>query len=83
MAKKITNPISCVVTETNGQHRVRGDYGVDSEGVKERRSLEFDLTPPTINDIHEQLVEAINAKEGTTGEPVPEVEPEPEPLPEP
>lgn len=78
MAKRITNPISCVVTEVNGEHSVRADYGVESEGVHARRSIEFELTAPTINDIHEQTVEAINAEEGTTGEPTPEGEPEPE-----
>lgn len=82
MPKKITNPISCVITEKNGVHRVRADYGIDSEGVKQRRSIEFELTPQTINDIHEQTVAAINAEEGTTGDPVPE-HPEPEPQPEP
>ncbi len=72
MPKKITNPISCVVTETNGEHRARADYGVDSEGVKQRRSIEFELLPTTIADIHEETVAAINAEEGTTGDPEPE-----------
>ena len=72
MPKKIKNPISCVVTETNGVHRVRADYGVKSQGVEERRSIEFDLKPETINDIHEETVAAINAEEGTTGDPEPE-----------
>ena len=72
MPKKIKNPIACVVTETDGVHKVRADYGVESEGCKERRSIEFELTPDTINDIHEQTTEAINTEEGTTGEPEPE-----------
>ncbi len=72
MPKKITNPISCVVTETNGVHTVRADYGVESEGVHARRSIEIELLPTTIADIHEETIAAINAEEGTTGEPTPE-----------
>jgi len=84
MAKIIRNPISCVVTETDGTHSCRADYGVESEEVKERRSipregLVFTLTPQTINDIHEQTIAAINAAEGTTGEPEPDEPEEPEP----
>ncbi len=82
MAKKITNPISCVVTEVDGEHRVRADYGVScDDGIKERRSIEITLLPTTLADIHEELVAAINAHEGTTGDPEPE-QPEPEPEPE-
>lgn len=72
MPKKITNPISTVVTEIDGEHTVRADYGVVSDGVKERRSIEYTMTPQTITDIHEETVAAINAEEGTTGEPEPE-----------
>ncbi len=71
MPKRITNPISTVVTETNGVHKVLADYGIESDGVKERRSWEFDLKPETIIDIHEETVEAINDHEGTSGEPTP------------
>ena len=78
MAKKITNPIATVVVHTDGEHTVRADYGVESEEVKERRSIEFELKPETITDIHEETIAAINAEEGTTGEPEPEEEPEPE-----
>ncbi len=72
MAKKIKNPISCVVTEVNGSHSVRADYGIESEGVHTRRSIEFELLPTTIADIHEETIAAINAHEDTTGEPTPE-----------
>ena len=75
MAKVIRNPISCVVTETDGEHRCRADYEVESDGVKQRRSIQFELQPGTISDIHEETMAAINAEEGTTGDAVPE-EPE-------
>ena len=79
MGKKITNPIATVVIRTDGESKVRADYGVKSEGVGERRSIEFELLPETINDIHEETVAAINAHEGTTGEPE-HGDPEPEEL---
>lgn len=66
MVKKIKNPIATVVTEANGGHSVRADYGVVSEGVEERRSMEITLTPGTINDIHEEVIAQIHAHEGTT-----------------
>ncbi len=72
MAKRITNPISTVVTEVDGVQKGRADYGVESEGIHARRSIQFDLSPETLNDIHEETVAAINAEEGTTGEPEPE-----------
>ena len=72
MAKRITNPISAVVTERNGVVTGRADYGVESEGVHDRRSIEVTFNANTLNDIHEEMVEAINDEEGTTGEPTPE-----------
>ena len=66
MAKKIKNPISVVVTENDGIHTVRADYGVTSEGVEERRSMEITLLPTTLNDIHEESIAQIHAHEGTT-----------------
>jgi len=78
MAKKITNPISCVVTEVNGVHTCRADYGVESDGVKERRSIVTELKPKTILDIHEETMEAINTEEGTTGDVISEPEPDSE-----
>ncbi len=71
MPKKITNPISAVVTEVDGVVTGRADYGVESDGIKERRSMEVTFLPNTLNDIHEEMIEAINAEEGTTGEPQP------------
>ncbi len=72
MAKKIKNPISTVVTEKDGVVRGRADYGVESDGVQERRSIEFELKPQTINDVHEETMQAINAEEGTTGDVLPD-----------
>ena len=72
MAKRITNPISAVVTEIDGVVRGRADYGVESEGIHARRSIEVTFLPNTLSDIHEEIVAAINAEEGTTGEPMPE-----------
>lgn len=82
MPKVIRNPISCVVTENDGEHRCRADYEVESEGIKQRRSIQFELEENTVNDIHEQTMAAINAEEGTTGDAVPEEPEEPEPEPE-
>ena len=67
MGKKIKNPISVIVTENDGVHRVRVDYGVvcDDHAIEERRSLEITLNPQTINDIHEETVAQIHAHEGT------------------
>ncbi|KKK66142.1 hypothetical protein LCGC14_2967060, partial [marine sediment metagenome] len=67
MAKKIKNPISVVVTENDGIHTVRADYGVESDGVHQRRSIDFELLPATINDVMEETIAAINDHEGTTG----------------
>ena len=72
MAKRITNPISAVVTEVDGVVTGRADYGVESDGVKERRSIEVTFLPTTLDDIREEMVAAINAEEGTIGEPEPE-----------
>ena len=67
MAKKIKNPIAVVVTETDGVHRVRADYGVVCEhDIENRRSMEIILSPATINDIHEETIAQIHAEEGTT-----------------
>ena len=79
MPKKIKNPIATVVTENDGEQRVRADYGVESQGVKERRSVEITLLPTTLTDIHEETIAAINTEEGTTGEPVPDEPEESEP----
>jgi len=74
MAKVITNPVSCVVTKRDGVSTCRADYGVASDEVHERRSIEFELQPTTIVDVNEETLAAINAHEGTTGEPTSEEE---------
>ncbi len=77
MPKKITNPISVVVTEIDGTHTVRADYGVVCEHeIKNRRSIPIILQPTTLNDIHEEAIAQIHAHEGTTEL---FVAPEPEP----
>lgn len=66
MTKKITNPIATIVSDVNGAHHCRADYGVIAEGVKEKRSIEFALKLETVSDIHDETLEAIHAEEGTT-----------------
>lgn len=87
MGKQLKNPIAVVVTEVDGNHTVRADYGVISDGIVARRTMPITLSEQTINDIHEQTIAQIHAEEGTTDfyvEPEPEPEPEPEePEPEP
>ncbi len=66
MAKKIKNPISVIVCAVCSPQKSRADYGVISEGVEERRSMEITLLPTTLNDIHEESIAQIHAHEGTT-----------------
>lgn len=76
MAKKIKNPISVVVTKDDDTFRCRADYGVVSEGVEERRSMEITLLPATLHDIDEEAIAQIHAHEGTSEVVVEEPEPE-------
>lgn len=66
MPKQLKNPISVVITESNGEHGARADYCVVSEGVEQRRSMPITLEEGTINDIHEEAIAQIHAEEGTT-----------------
>ena len=67
MPKKIKNPISYVITLTDGMYRVRADYGVVCEhDIEDRRSMEITLLPATLHDIHEETIAQIHAHEGTT-----------------
>ncbi len=82
--KKIKNPISYVITLTDGTYRVRADYGVVCEhDIENRRSMEISLLPATLHDIHEEAIGQIHALEGTTElvtdepEEDPVIEPEP------
>ena len=66
MPKKIKNPISYVITRVDGELRSRADYGVVSEGVEERRTIETTLLPTTLTDVDEESLAQIHALEGTT-----------------
>ncbi len=67
MAKKIKNPINVHVGLSDGVFVVRGFYGVTSEyAINERRELPVTLKPKTLQDIIEETMLQIHAKEGTT-----------------